>query len=172
MKPVKGSNSSCQRIFFGKLDYLKIYQQLKEPSSAFDSIIRYACKNPIALDGNKVRVLRRPQARSSATGKGKGGAVQSRMAVRRLKEKINQLLNQGKPIAVSYDVSQVSNLKGGHVSLAREWRNNRCEYKIRNSWGKTCHSCSSGVECIQEEGSFWLSDEKFFQIMTTYTYLE
>ncbi|WPU63639.1 hypothetical protein [Peredibacter starrii] len=75
---------------------------------------------------------------------------------------LNQTLNRGRPLAYYYDVKHVASFSGNHTSLitARRWNKGKCEYKVRNTWGKTCAYYQKGIDCNREEGSFWMSDEK------------
>lgn len=86
---------------------------------------------------------------------------------------INQTLNHGKPLSMNYNVNSVATFSGNHVSLitARRWNNGRCEYKVRNTWGASCASYQSGIDCNRQEGAFWLSDEKLKSTATQVHYL-
>lgn len=86
---------------------------------------------------------------------------------------INDNLNKGRPLSMTYDVKSVAGFKGGHVNIitARRWKNGRCEYKVRNSWGASCAYYSKGIDCIREEGAFWLSDEKLLSTATKVQFL-
>lgn len=79
-----------------------------------------------------------------------------------LLEKINQQLNQGSPIQLTYQPKYVTTSTGDsyHASMiiGRRWKNGRCEYNIRNSWGKLCAVYKPGIDCNKEEGSFWMSE--------------
>jgi hypothetical protein len=82
-------------------------------------------------------------------------------------KKMNQILNMGKPIALAYTLDEkivLDSSEGPHASVivGRRWKNNRCEIKIRNSWGKSCGSYRSGIECNKNEGSFWVDHETLF----------
>lgn len=86
---------------------------------------------------------------------------------------INQTLNVGRPLAYYYDVKSVATFSGLHASIitARRWNQGKCEYKIRNTWGKSCAYYQKGIDCNREEGSFWLSDEKLKNSSTLVQYL-
>lgn len=76
--------------------------------------------------------------------------------------KINQNINSGSPVQISYQPKFVSTLSGDgyHASMVigRRWRNGRCEFNIRNSWGKLCATYKPGIECNRDEGTFWMSE--------------
>ncbi len=102
-----------------------------------------------------------------------GGDGQSRIAINRFKRIVNENLEAGKPMGLSYNTKHIA-IKGGHhasVVVAREWRNNRCEFKVRNSRGKVCKYLNK-IECIQEEGSSWVEDQLFFKMATNITYID
>lgn len=75
-------------------------------------------------------------------------------------EQLGGALKRGKPVAIHYDTQYYtkSGQSGAHISVitARRWKNNKCQYKIRNSWGQSCASYRNGVECIKSEGAFWV----------------
>lgn len=89
-------------------------------------------------------------------------------------QNVNKLLDQGKPLGVSYNVSHITNkLSGYHAStvIGRRWNNGRCEYNIRNSWGRVC-IYKQGIECNPDDGSYWVKDEDFYKLALNFTYLE
>ena len=79
-----------------------------------------------------------------------------------LLEKINNELNNGSPVQLSYQPKYVTTSTGDfyHASMVigRRWNNGRCEYNVRNSWGKLCATYKQGIDCNKEEGSFWMSE--------------
>lgn len=89
---------------------------------------------------------------------------------------INNLLNSGKPIGVTYLTRNFMNRPngGGHASVltGRRWRNGKCEYKIRNVWGKSCSEYKEGIPCDKEEGSFWITDAQFSTHIDDIQYIE
>jgi hypothetical protein len=81
---------------------------------------------------------------------------------------IDQVLNKGKPLSVVFNMSAYAPFASdefNHVItvVGRRWKNDRCEYKIRNSWGKGCGSFHRDIDCLPEEGSFWISGEDLGQ---------
>lgn len=101
-----------------------------------------------------------------------------RRRVNRYFDKIEELLAQGKPLGVSYDVKHIMDdgESGGHASVvtARRWRNGRCEFKVRNSWGRGCSGYNSDkiADCDFSEGSFWVTDQKFYEMAWNITYID
>ncbi|MDD4975959.1 MAG: hypothetical protein PHY93_16500 [Bacteriovorax sp.] len=91
-------------------------------------------------------------------------------------KKIGEVLADGRPLAISYDVGKVlrrSDSGGGHASviMARQWRNNKCEYKIRNSWGSICGYYREDIECNRNEGSFWVDEDTFYEMVIDIDYI-
>lgn len=86
---------------------------------------------------------------------------------------INTMVSTGKAVAINYDIKDVTAQSGRHVNLitGRRWNNGRCEYKLRNTWGKSCSLFNPGIDCIKEEGSFWVPEEFVRQKTTAATYL-
>ena len=90
---------------------------------------------------------------------------------------INKILDEGRPFGIMYGANHVtysSNTFDDHASsvIARRWHNGRCEFKVRNSWGKGCSSYKKGVSCNEKEGSFWVSDKAFRNMVWKVTYIE
>jgi hypothetical protein len=92
---------------------------------------------------------------------------------RRHLERMNEVLNSGRPLAISYDVRHVTIASGKHSSVVvgREWRNGRCEFKVRNSWGHSCSGYKEGISCDREEGAFWVSDELLARMTYDFQYI-
>lgn len=88
-------------------------------------------------------------------------------------KKVNDLLNAGKPLGVSYNASHIADMSGYHAStvIGRRWKNGKCEYNIRNTWGRMCNYKPS-IECNQDDGSYWVKDEDFYKLSLNFTYLE
>lgn len=89
-----------------------------------------------------------------------------------LKE-VNFNIVKGRLQTVDYDVKLISDSEGFHSSIiiGRRWNNGRCEYNIRNSWGKSCASYKVGIDCNREQGTFWVSDEQLFQASNNIRYI-
>jgi hypothetical protein len=83
-------------------------------------------------------------------------------------------LNNGKPVGISYNVKYVAPFSGFHAStvIARRWNNGRCEYKVRNSWGRSCSSYLKEIECNRWEGSYWVKDETFYKMAISFTAID
>lgn len=88
-------------------------------------------------------------------------------------KEVNFNIVKGRPQTVDYDVSHFTSYNGFHSSLimGRRWNNGRCEYNIRNSWGKSCASYKAGIECNKEQGTYWVSDEDLFKASNNIRYI-
>ena len=97
-------------------------------------------------------------------------------------ETITKQLEKGKPTEVTYYFGEIfknpelyapSTLHSSLIT-AQRWNKekNRCEFKVRKSWGKNCHYYKKSIDCIKEEGSFWLSDEDLGSALGTINYIE
>lgn len=86
---------------------------------------------------------------------------------------INNLVSQGKPVAVNYDIKDITQSRGRHINIitARRWNNGKCEYKLRNSWGQSCAALNPEFDCNKAEGSFWVSDKWLLEKTTLGSYL-
>lgn len=81
----------------------------------------------------------------------------------KLFQDLNTILDRGTPFEIAYNIKHIvhKGQRGYHSSIVtgRRWNKNQCQYKVRNSWGKSCASYSNVVECDKDTGSFWVSDE-------------
>lgn len=90
--------------------------------------------------------------------------------------KIEQALSSGKPMGISYNTSNVSDRDIYHASLvvARRWMGGKCQFKIRDSFGESCHLYDENKieQCHESEGSFWVSDQVFYNMADRIDYLK
>lgn len=129
----------------------------KNLNDTLESMLRENCKT-VNIPKRETKVLYRP----FLFGK------------KKYADQVNNLLNSGKPLGVSYNVGNISDkLSGYHAStvIGRRWNNGKCEYNIRNTWGRLC-SYKDGIECNRDDGSYWVKDEDFFKLALNFTYLE
>jgi hypothetical protein len=100
---------------------------------------------------------------------------------------INNQLEKEDIVGISYTYDKVSNeKKGDHASIVigRKFneQTNKCEYLVRNSWGKTCDQKeSSDVRCHKNcdsfgnncrySGHFWVTESKLQEALLGVTYL-
>ena len=74
--------------------------------------------------------------------------------------KVQEQLNNGNIVAFHYNAKVLSHdiKSGNHASsiVAQRWNEatNKCEFLVRNSWGRTCHYYYKGYDC--EEGHIWI----------------
>lgn len=94
-------------------------------------------------------------------------------AVKRYMSNLNSALESGKPVSFDYHTNSIAIFSGYHASMiiGRRWNNGRCEYNVRNSWGASCASYQSHIQCNPTEGTFWLSDADFFSSSTGLRYV-
>lgn len=88
---------------------------------------------------------------------------------------INRVLERGKPVGIGYNTSLIEiGGTGSHASLitARRFNQGTCEYKIRNSWGTTCDKYKPGIECVMDEGAYWVSDKTLLDMLFEYYYIK
>lgn len=129
----------------------------------------------IACGGKSLRV---PRLRPKVKEKPKNSSVRyntnSQSALRKYQNEIDNLLNKNKPVAISYENGFVQTIEGKHASIvtARRMKNGVCQYKVRNAFGKTCFAYKPNVECVQNEGAFWVDKKTFFEMQLGYTYIE
>lgn len=161
------------RDLFPQLDQDKILEDLqsKNLNKVVEDIMRSNCaENLISLPDMKVKSKTKPRLRQDSEER-------FNSSVRRIGkffQSLNEKLESGKPVGISYDVKRVTRQSGGHASvvIARRWKNNQCEYKIRNSWGESCRSYKKGIECESQDGSFWVSDDTLYKMTKSITYIE
>lgn len=144
-------------------------------NTALDSIVSHHCqKEMVELPAMKFGSLRTPRLNRRERGRDieKVGAK-----IQKYFEKIDSLLKNGKPIGISYNsTTVVPDQGGGHASVvvARRWRAGKCEFKIRNSWGRTCESYDENEisGCDYLEGSYWVTDQKFYEMANKLNYID
>lgn len=126
-----------------------------------EGMMRQTCQTLIEVPKKKAQVIYPP-------------ILPTKNGKRKFAEKLNAILNQGKPLSVAYNVGHITEkAKGFHAStvIGRRWKNGRCEYNIRNSWGRTCSLYKPEIECNQDDGSYWMKDEDFFNMSLNFTHL-
>lgn len=160
-------------IFSTKRERDKILASLiyDDLNVALEKLIRTNCEDrKLSLSKKKVRELSKPHRR----GRDRHASREYLSDLASYKKEVNDVLSKGSPLGISYNVKYVTPMNGNHAStvIARRWENGRCEYKIRNSWGQSCHSYQSDIECNGSEGSFWVDDEKFFKMASGLTYID
>jgi hypothetical protein len=71
---------------------------------------------------------------------------------------LDETLEQGKAVAVGYNLKHFTEGDGQHASIITARRNTAqgCEYKVRNSFGDSCVYYKNNVKCIKKEGAFWV----------------
>jgi hypothetical protein len=89
---------------------------------------------------------------------------------------INGLLNRGKPFEVSYNVKSImrDGSSGYHSSVVvgRRFKDGKCQYQIRNSWGQSCEPYNlQNVSCDAKTGSYWVNDELFIKMSRDINYI-
>ncbi len=84
-------------------------------------------------------------------------------------------LKKGKPVEFSYDIKHIADFSGFHSSLfiAMKWDNNKCQFKVRNSWGSGCDSYDPDKieSCNSKEGSYWISDERYYEMVKNISFI-
>lgn len=142
------------------LKKLSIYFLENDLNLAFNKLVDHVCKDKeIPLQKYKIRTLKTPKVSKK---------------IKKYFSQINKVLDSGNPIGISYDTKYISPDPGSHSStvIGRRWNNNKCEYKIRNSWGSTCDQYKKEIQCNQEEGSYWISDSLYQEMVIQSIYLD
>lgn len=137
-----------------------------ELNIAMEKLVKENCKNNnVTLQNKKITKLLPPMM---------GNNEDYENELRSYKQRVNEILSKGKPLSMSYNVKYVTTKKELHAStvVARRWQNGRCEFKIRNSWGRSCEIYKSDIECNKDEGSYWVNDELFFTMANDLTFID
>lgn len=143
---------------------------------ALNKIIEEHCgRRQVQVPHFKIYTLRKPRLRISKNPT----SLDSSDLNNRIKSyfsKINSHFDTGKPLGIEYDISHVTQSDGMHASVlvGRRWNNGRCEYKIRNTWGKSCDNYHRRKisECNKQEGSFWVTDQKLHEMANNIIYIK
>ncbi len=154
----------------------EIYSILEESNinKAFAEIVSQHCHGrQVDIPNFNVKTLKRPKAHSKRI---RGYRATAQTRIKDYFKTINSTLESGKPLSLTYNIKHVTKNKGLHESLivARRWKNGRCQYKIRNSWGKGCsiYDTSKIVDCNFEEGAFWVTDQALYEMANRITYID
>lgn len=147
---------------------------------AFEQLASMSCVDPIKLNKSiKVTYEEIPKPnleKRSRSRLGQKSLKRDKKKIVKAFEKIESLLSIGRPVGISYNVSHITAFEGWHGSsiTGRRWNSGRCEYKVRNSWGKDCSSYNylSIIECNREEGSFWVTEQKLYEMVEGITYID
>ena len=161
---------ACQLVNFNlgigglqTMDIAPITKILTEKSinETLQKVAEIKCKeNPIEVPKLNIKTIYNPR---------------TKLGVNRYFSHVNKSLESGKPIYISYHSADFRESEGeDHASIvtARRWKNDRCEYKVRNSWGKTCAVYKKDIDCNLAEGSFWISDEQFRKSVKSIHYVQ
>lgn len=143
-------------------------------NTALSQLIDKHCENKflsVAKD-IKVKSKGRPQLRRGADER------DVRRLTRRVRNylgTVNSSLEAGKPLSIEYNIKHITKGSGPHVSVltGRRWKDGVCQFKVRNSWGTGCsaYSVDKISECNSEEGSYWITDQKFYEMVSRVTYI-
>lgn len=122
----------------------------------------------ISVPRMKVRNFRMPK---------RGTNEELSVKLEKLFGKIEKKLENNKPVGIAYEAIQVSRYDTKHASsvIGRKWFNGRCNFKIRNYWGDNCfkYNRKEISACKHEDGgAFWVSDQKFFEMVYKVTLIE
>lgn len=142
------TSDALARSGFGDVNLTHLSSKITETSvnSIITEVANQRCQEMVKIPELKTKRILKP---STPWGK------------KRYFRLVNEALEKGKPVSLLFNAKHFSVHNVPHVTtaVARRWKNGRCEYKIRNSWGKSCESYLPGIECNKEEGSFWISDD-------------
>ncbi len=158
---------------FPLTDPSTILQDLREKNlnKVVEDVMRSNCgENLVNLPDMKVRNKTKPRLRNDS----EESFDSSVRRIGKFFSALNEKLEAGKPVGISYNVNRVTRQSGGHASvvIARRWKIDQCEYRIRNSWGHSCASYKDDIECDSSDGSFWVSDDKLYKMSKSITYIE
>ncbi len=95
-------------------------------------------------------------------------------------QKLNEIMDRGKLVGIKYNPNYTNknqhfNPSHASVIIARRWNSKKqiCEFKIRDSREKnSCGLYKESIECDNEEGAFWISDEDLIKMTQKFTWIE
>lgn len=92
---------------------------------------------------------------------------------------VDDALKAGKPALIRYEVSAVAEGSnyGKHASVVvgRRFKNNQCQYLIRNSWGKNSCLKTKGIQgedFCSPAGHFWVNIDTLSDTLTSVEFIE
>jgi hypothetical protein len=139
------------------INFNQLYQalRLKTADNAFTALINSHCSDLLKVPKLKVRSILKPRGKRRRT--------------KLYFKKINKLLDEGKPIGITYHTAHIKvdgEQNHGSVLVGKKWIDGKCQYKIRNTWGQSCKGYSSltVTDCNEDEGSFWVSEKTLYRM--------
>lgn len=145
--------------------------QKKNLNKVVEEIMRVSCaENLVPLPRMKVKSANKPRLNQDSQERFESSVRK----IGKFYRLLNDRLDAGKPVGISYNVKLVTEQSGGHASVivARRWNKGQCEYRIRNSWGDSCRSYREGIECDAADGSFWVSDDILYKMTKSITFIK
>ena len=107
-----------------------------------------------------------------------GQVMHRRQSGKALLDTLDEQLNRGNILEMSYFASVLSNQysysDGRHSSVIVGRRFNdktgTCQFLIRNSWGTGCGYYDDSYEC--DQGNVWIPEDKIAEVGSSTTYLQ
>lgn len=165
-----------------EFDFRNIYVllQKKNINLALSELADKHCSGKqVSVPKLKVKNMRSPKKRRvlNRSKSLKNEQAELENGVNEYFDKIEERLLAGKPVGLNYHSGKVRIDDGSdHTSVltGRRWRNGRCEFQVREAMGLGCkvHDKKVISDCDYLEGSFWLTDQKFFDIIDEIFYIE
>jgi len=87
---------------------------------------------------------------------------------------LNKALTLGKPVGIYFDTKYINKKSFNHQSsiIGRKWENNKCHFRLRNSWGDYTGSYLPETKIDPADYSVWVTDETLDKMSDHLTYLE
>lgn len=145
-------------------------------NNAFAKIALKKCENKeLTLQEFKPKKIKAPNT-LRYTGKAWERNLAKQKNTKNFFKIINSLLNAHQPMILTYPLNKVlaqENVPHTNTVIARKWFKNKCQYKVRNTFGASCNLYHQNVitDCNRDEGAFWISDEALLQIAKSINYI-
>jgi hypothetical protein len=140
-------------------------------NSTLEKILAGNCKEKVSVPKFKLHTITKP----SSTSQAQTLLDKSSNTMEEYFRSLNHSLNSGLPVGLSYDTKRIvhDGAGGPHAStiISRRWQNGTCQYKVRNTWGKSCKRYRKDISCEESEGSFWVSASELKEISMNFTIL-
>jgi len=143
----------------------KVLMSLNEKmiENSFEKLIELHCsKKSIPVPKFKIGSIIKPHGKKKRTKK--------------FFKKINSLLEEGKPLAIGYNSGHIAVEAGAHSStlIGKRWKDGKCQYKIRNTWGESCigYRKDTVLDCNSDQGAFWVDEKTLYRMSVSLDYIE
>ena len=89
-------------------------------------------------------------------------------------QKMQEQIASGNIVGISWNPGLICDSPGSHSSsiVGRRWKDNKCQFLIRNSWGETCTMYKAEFRKNCERGNVWVDSDTMTEMLDGITYIQ